>query len=244
MKSKRQGGQFPDEPMTFPGGQLVTGPQGLLLKSARWKEIFLDEKGFVKRQASGKQRAIQAGPWMGPGDLDPTPRLLLGTWTRLSYQSPHLKTERTAFRFPSNIFNGFLSLSFFFFLANSSLILSFQVSANDVNVQIPAVLFTRLHLSAHPTCIHSLNHVLSNVETFIAFRCSLAFLTNGQWAFPEAAGPGSPSWLKYRGREKIRSPSGKPARREIGESVKLCCFAHCALLSFRNYWLFKIVVDL
>ena len=115
MKSKRQGGQFPDEPMTFPGGQLVTGPQGLLLKSARWKEIFLDEKGFVKRQASGKQRAVQAGPWMGPGDLDPTPRLLLRTWTRLSYQSPHLKTERTAFRFPSNIFNGFLSLSLFFF---------------------------------------------------------------------------------------------------------------------------------
>ena len=68
---------------------------------------------------------------------------------------------------------------FFFFLADSSSILSSQVSANDVKVQIPEVLFTRLHFSAHPTRVHFPNYILSNVETFIAFMGSLAFLTRG-----------------------------------------------------------------
>ena len=72
-----------------------------------------------------------------------------------------------------------LMVFFFFFLADSSSILSSWVSANDVNVQIPAVLFTQLHLSAHPTRIHFPNHILSNVEMFIAFMGSLAFLTCG-----------------------------------------------------------------
>ena len=30
----------------------------------------------------------------------------------------------------------------------------------------------------------------------------------------------------------------------MGENVKLSCSAHCVLLSFRNYWLFKLVIDL
>lgn len=84
-------------------------------------------------------------------------------------------------------------MDFFFFLADSSSILSSQVSANDVNVQILAVLFTRLHLSAHPTRVHFSNHILSNVETFTAFTGSLVFLTCGPQAFPEAAGPSNPS---------------------------------------------------
>lgn len=30
----------------------------------------------------------------------------------------------------------------------------------------------------------------------------------------------------------------------MGKNVKLACSAHCVLLSCRNYWLFKLVIDL